>query len=332
MQLYNGDALEIVKTLPDASVDLVLTDPPYNIGKGAWDKIDNYVEWCGEWIKESARVLKGNGTLIFWHNDPIQAAELLHYIGKHTALEYNSYGLWHKPTFRARSWKRVKKTNTLRSWFNVTEFFFVFTNGDPENPNRTGLYRINSNPNCYKSLKEWYKRELERLGITEDDVKRKYTEATGKKPFMLRHYFKDSQFEIPTREIWESVYKPLGFLRDYEDIKAEYDNLRREYEDLRPPFNIQTGQNYCNYFTAKKENYSTGSPHPCSKPLNILERLIETHTNPGAVVLDLFMGGGSTGVAAAETSRDFIGIELDEEYFRRAEKRIQDAYAQYRLH
>lgn len=182
MQLYNGDALEIVKTLPDASVNLVLTDPPYNIGKAAWDIIDNYVEWCGEWIDEVERVLKGNGTFIFWHNDPIQAAELLHYISKHTNLEYNSYGLWHKPTFRAIAWKNVKKTSTLRSWFNVTEFFFVFTNIDRDSPSKTGLERINSNPKCYRSIKDWYASELERLGITEETVKAKYTEATGKNP------------------------------------------------------------------------------------------------------------------------------------------------------
>lgn len=331
MKLYNDDALKIVKTLPDNSVDLVLTDPPYNIGKGAWDKIDNYVEWCGEWITEGVRVLKGNGTFIFWHNDVMQAAELLHWIAQNAALEYNSYGLWHKPTFRAKAWKNLKSTNILRSWFNVTEFFFVFHKLDPENPNRSGLERINSNPECYKPLKKWYARELDRLGLTEDDIKTKYTEVTGKKPFMLRHYFKDSQFEIPTRDIWERVYIPLGFSRGFDNIKVEYENLRREYEDLRPPFNIQSGANYNNYFTAAKENYSTGSPHPCSKPLNILERLIETHTNPGAVVLDLFMGGGSTGVAAAETSRDFIGIELDVEYFRKAEERILEAYSQLRL-
>lgn len=331
MELHNGDALQFAKTLPDHSVDLVLTDPPYNIGKGAWDKIDNYVEWCGEWITEAVRVLKSNGTFIFWHNDIMQAAELLHWIAANTDLEYNSYGLWHKPTFRAKSWKNLKSTNILRSWFTVTEFFFVFSAPDAENPGKRGLDRINSNPKCYRTLKDWYKQELERLKISEDEIKAKYTEKTGKKPFMLRHYFKDTQFEIPSREVWESVYKPLGFSREFDDIQHEYEELRREYEALRAPFNIVSGTNYCNYFTADKENYSTGSPHPCSKPLNILKRLIETHTNPGGVVLDFFMGGGSTGVAAAETNRDFIGAEIDETYFRTAEERISAAYAQLRL-
>ena len=47
--LYKGDCLEEMKKIPDGSVDLVLTDPSYNIGKAKWDKIPNYIEWCGKW-------------------------------------------------------------------------------------------------------------------------------------------------------------------------------------------------------------------------------------------------------------------------------------------
>ena len=44
MQLIQGDCLEMMKNIPDGSVDMVLTDPPYNIGKADWDKIDEYVD------------------------------------------------------------------------------------------------------------------------------------------------------------------------------------------------------------------------------------------------------------------------------------------------
>lgn len=62
--------------------------------------------------------------------------------------------------------------------------------------------------------------------------------------------------------------------------------------------------------------------HPTVKPLNIIKNLITNSSLPGGVVLDCFMGSGTTGVAAKELGRDFIGIELDEKYFRTAEKRI----------
>ena len=64
--------------------------------------------------------------------------------------------------------------------------------------------------------------------------------------------------------------------------------------------------------------------HPTQKPLSILNTLISTVTNPGDIVLDPFMGSGSTCVSSAINDRHFIGIELSEEYFRIAEERLKD--------
>lgn len=65
--------------------------------------------------------------------------------------------------------------------------------------------------------------------------------------------------------------------------------------------------------------------HPTQKPVALLEYLISTYTNPGETVLDNCMGSGSTGVACANTGRNFIGIELDEHYFDIAKQRIEQA-------
>lgn len=65
--------------------------------------------------------------------------------------------------------------------------------------------------------------------------------------------------------------------------------------------------------------------HPTQKPVALLEYLIKTYTNENAVVLDNTMGSGSTGVACVNTSRDFIGIELMQEYFDIAQERIAKA-------
>lgn len=62
--------------------------------------------------------------------------------------------------------------------------------------------------------------------------------------------------------------------------------------------------------------------HPTQKPVRVLRWLIELGSNPGDLVLDPFMGVGSTGVAALELDRRFIGIELDPTYFEAAERRI----------
>jgi DNA modification methylase len=68
-----------------------------------------------------------------------------------------------------------------------------------------------------------------------------------------------------------------------------------------------------------------GQIHPTQKPVALMEYLIRTYTNVGDTVLDNTMGSGTTGVACANTGRDFIGIERDPEYFAIAEKRIREA-------
>lgn len=65
--------------------------------------------------------------------------------------------------------------------------------------------------------------------------------------------------------------------------------------------------------------------HPTQKPVALMEYLIRTYTNEGDTVLDNTMGSGTTGVAAVNTGRKFIGIERDDKYFAIAQKRIEDA-------
>jgi DNA modification methylase len=71
--------------------------------------------------------------------------------------------------------------------------------------------------------------------------------------------------------------------------------------------------------------------HPTEKPVDLAAYFLNLHTRPGDVVLDPFMGHGSTGEAAAFMGRDFIGIEIDPDYFAIAEGRIKDAQAQGKL-
>ena len=64
--------------------------------------------------------------------------------------------------------------------------------------------------------------------------------------------------------------------------------------------------------------------HPTQKPVALMEYLIKTYTNENELVLDFTMGSGTTGVACKNLDRNFIGIELDEKYFEKAKKRIED--------
>lgn len=83
---------------------------------------------------------------------------------------------------------------------------------------------------------------------------------------------------------------------------------------------------FSNWNGALFGNLDKVTKHPTQKPIPVLEYLIKTYTNEGETVLDNCMGGGgSTGVACVHTGRDFIGIELQDEYFQIAKDRIEKA-------
>ncbi|KKN74798.1 hypothetical protein LCGC14_0386910 [marine sediment metagenome] len=72
----------------------------------------------------------------------------------------------------------------------------------------------------------------------------------------------------------------------------------------------------------------SGKVHPTEKPVEIIAKAIEKSSNPGDIILDPFMGSGTTGVACMQTDRNFIGIEISEDYFNIAQKRIAEARMQ----
>lgn len=95
--------------------------------------------------------------------------------------------------------------------------------------------------------------------------------------------------------------------------KIRYDNIDGD----RYPRSVQ-------YFKTS-ETERNGYSHPTQKPVALMEYLIKTYTNENELVLDFTMGSGTTGVACINTNRNFIGIELDEGYFKIAQDRINQA-------
>ena len=149
--------------------------------------------------------------------------------------------------------------------------------------------------------------------------------------------------------IWEKD-NATGFLnakkmplKIHENILVFYKNLPIYNPQMRTgfkPYKCKQGShssNYGNYQEGKiseskgerypidiiKFNRDKYKLHPTQKPVALLEYLIKTYTNENDIVLDNCMGSGSTGVACINTNRNFIGIELDENYFNIAKKRIE---------
>ena len=116
--------------------------------------------------------------------------------------------------------------------------------------------------------------------------------------------------------LWATKNEDPKYTFNYNDMKFgsfPKDFIKHQDKQMRNVWVIPT--------TSKKEKIF--GKHPTQKPIDLLDRIIRASTKEGDVVLDPFMGSGTTGVVAVKNKRQFIGIELEKEYFDLSEKRIK---------
>jgi site-specific DNA-methyltransferase (adenine-specific) len=121
--------------------------------------------------------------------------------------------------------------------------------------------------------------------------------------------------------------------QDLEKIDKKWERPKKYFTDsgvnpMRDSHSLARTIEYTNYprQILDFQMHNSKQLHPTQKPVALLEYLIRTYTNDGETVLDFTMGSGSTGVACVNTGRNFIGIELDSNYYDIACKRIRDAH------
>lgn len=121
------------------------------------------------------------------------------------------------------------------------------------------------------------------------------------------------------------TYNPQGIIEINKTQVRKKDKKTTIYSDMGLKEGVYT-QKYTNYpKQIIKTNVKEKTIHPTQKPVVLFEYLIKTYTNEGETVLDNCMGSGTTGVACKNLNRNFIGTELDKEYFEIAKKRIAEA-------
>lgn len=120
-----------------------------------------------------------------------------------------------------------------------------------------------------------------------------------------------------------TVYNPQGLIECNKLTKQGSRITDNNGGGIRKVEYLQTHTNYPRSIVRINSEGST--VHPTQKPVALMEYLIRTYTNPGDLVLDNCMGSGTTGVAARNAGRKFIGIERDPEYFKIARQRINGA-------
>jgi site-specific DNA-methyltransferase (adenine-specific) len=296
--LHLGDCLEVLRTMPDNSVDAVVTDPPYYRVKDEdwdrqWDNPEAFLAWLDQVAEQWQRLLKPNGSL-YCFASPQMAARVEVMLGQWFQVLNNIR--WTK----AQGWHEKAEKEALRSYLSPWEAVIF---AEQFGADGSALHGSGWADQCaelragvFEPLRQYLLQERDRAGITNGQV----DECLGTSG-MAGHYFGASQWALPT----EDAYAKLRCLLN-DGPKHKY--LRREYEDLRRPFNVTRFDPFTDVWTFRTVQPRPGK-HPCEKPQALLRHIISSSTRPGAVVLDSFVGSGATGQACLALGREFIGIE-----------------------
>jgi adenine-specific DNA-methyltransferase len=360
MDLRCGDALDVLRSLPDKSVNLIATDPPYFRVKGeawdnAWKDSRAFIDWLAVLADEWRRVLVDNGTL-YCFASPQMAARVQVMLADR--FEILNEVVWCKPSPHCEINRgpsnsgRVGK-DSLRSYYPNTERIVVAeqfgADGSALRGSGYDAACAELHAGVFEPLRRYLVDELKRSGVSKVAVNVACGFSASPGGMASRHYFSGSQWCLPTREHYEAMQRLFNatggdylrreyedLRREYEDLRREYEDLRREYEDLRRPFSVTADVPYTDVWT-----YPTVPPgrkgerrHPCAKPLAMMRHIVATSSRPGDVVLDCFLGSGTTAVAAHELGRQFIGCDMDPEWIEHTRRRldaVQDAPQQLTL-
>ena len=244
--LYPGDCLELLRSLPAGSAQLVVTSPPYNIGKSYENRldIDVYLSQQESVIRECVRILDGRGSLCWQVGNYVRRGAIV-------PLDVLLYPIFARAGLRLRNriiWHFEHGLHCTRRFSGRYETILWFT--------KTDEYIFNLDP---------------------VRVPQKYP---GKKHFKGP---KAGQYSC----------HPLG----------------------KNPGDVWVIPNV-------KHNHVEKTIHPCQFPVELVERLVLSMTLPGGLVVDPFLGVGSTAVAAVLHGRKAAGAEIVSEYLALAEQRI----------
>ena len=306
IKLMNGDCLELMKDIPDGSVDLVLTDPPYGTMKGA--ELDGWKNQTTEWdtaieptkiFEQISRILRQNGKAILFSQEPYTSRLITSAI---PSLPFAYRSIWYK---------NVHANALLAKSAMVSRYEDICIFTKPHDAE------------CTNELRDYFKRVLEFIGAKScKEINARLGHRKAEHCFYVTGKGKGStQFSLCAEQTYNEIISVFGI--DKMNGFLPYSELTRINEKYTSIFNLwQGGKSKSNVLEYAKDN---DGYHPTQKPVKLLEDLIQTYSNEGNTVLDFTMGSGSTGVACINTNRNFIGIELDENYFHIAEQRIKEA-------
>jgi adenine-specific DNA-methyltransferase len=307
--IYNADTLAVMRALPDNSIDLIATDPPYFKVKGEawdnqWDKPEKFLAWVGQLCDEWQRLLKPNGSLYCFASPQMTwgvEGEIRKRFNVMNRIRWVKEAGWHNKA----------EKETLRAFLSpYEEIIFAEHYGADNIAKGEAGYLAKCDELrgfVFEPLRAYLDGERERAGITVRQVAEAFQQKSGSRTVtgMAGHWFSSVQWTLPTAENYQ--WLRALFAGDY--LRREYEDLRREYEDLRRPFNVTAAVPYTDVWDFPTVQ-AFKAKHVCEKPIALMKHILSCSGKPGLTVFDGFIGSGTTLRAAKDLQMKAIGCDL----------------------
>lgn len=354
VRLYKGDCLKVLKEMKDNSINLLICSPPYyhlrDYGStlGLEKSVDEYIANLIEIFDEVYRVLTQDGSCWVNIDDTYEDKGLL-CIPDKFKIRMIEHGwicrnevIWHKPNAMPCSCKDRFNNDYEKFYFFVKSTDYKFhTQYEPCLSFQRQHFTVQPSVSKYKDIKQESK---VRQGMNKSrgtnivELRKNLPEKVDFLMFIrniprqklyelctnttVDHWYRsDKGFSYPTVEDWNVIkhlYKDFEGYSDFDkrltEITYETDSITKNTDKGRIKRSVWD-------INTKPSPYE----HFAVFPTELVEIPIEACTNEGDVVMDCFMGSGTVGEVACMLNRQFIGCEMNEEYFKIAKKRLEKA-------
>lgn len=248
----------------------------------AWRTEEDYLEWSKEWIREASRVLRKGGS--FYVFGYFRMLSKLLPILEDSGLELRQQIILNKGMQAVSG----RATKNYKMFPTVTEsILFLYKDSKP-------------------FAKELLKRRQKELGLSAKAINEQLGVKSNGGGMWSIYTGGNVCKQLPTEELWNKLQDILDFEFPYEKIRQTFNpqlGVSDVWEDID--------------FYGEKERI-----HPTQKPLKLISRLVLASSDEGDLVLDPFMGSGTTAVSCVENRRKYIGFEIDRDYYEKSLVRL----------
>ena len=317
-QVLCGDNLELIRQLPDRSIQLVITSPPYfqqrdyGAGMGNEVRLEEYLDNLLSLFRECVRVVKDDGSLVFNLGDKYEDSSLL-LVPYRFAIGATETGL--VKLVNDVTW--VKKNPTPRQFrrrlVSSTEPFFHFVKTEDYFYNPDAFMVDERAPQKLQSQRtkvgQKYFGLIDQSDLSEDE--KRNARVALEEAIQEVRCGKITGLRMKIRGIHAEAFGGQGGGRKIQIEKNGFTLIRLRGNKLKRDMIEHSVESI------------KGTKHPAIYPVKIVEEFLHLLTRPGDVVLDPFIGSGSTAVACKQLRRYFIGYDINPEYCKYAQNRVK---------